>query len=111
LAFVVGSTAGRPVFDLRQTVTEVVLDGSALPVTAVPFADLGGGPGAEVRVLDAGLAGGTDHTLAVGYDVDLPASPPGGGYPPHLVWSGPAGARRLRWNVGFPVPCTAASPE
>ena len=92
LAFVVGPTAGRPVFDLRQTVTEVVLDGLALPLTAVPFVDLGGGPGAEVRVLDAVLASGTDHTLAVGYDVGPPASPPGGGYPPHLVWSGPASA-------------------
>ena len=101
LAFVVGPTAGRPVFDLRQTITEVVLDGAALPVTAVPLVDLGGGPGAEVRVLDAVLASGTGHTLAVGYDVGLPASPPGGGYPPHLVWSGPAGAGRLQWNVGF----------
>jgi hypothetical protein len=101
LAFMVGPTAGRPVFDLRQTVTEVVLDGSALPLEAVPLVDLGGGPGAEVRVLDAVLGSGTDHTLAVGYDVGPPASPPGGGYPPHLVWSGPAGARRLQWNVGF----------
>jgi hypothetical protein len=101
LAFVVGPAAGRPVFDLRQTITEVVLDGLALPVTAVPGVDLGGGPGAEVRVLDAVLASGTGHTLAVGYDVGPPASPPGGGYPPHLVWSGPAGARRLRWNTGF----------
>jgi hypothetical protein len=102
LAFVVGATAGRPVFDLRQPVTEVVLDGLALPVTAVPLVDLGGVPGAEVRVLDAVLASGTHQTLAVGCDVGPPASPPGAParyleswVPANLIWD----QYTLTWEV------------
>src|SRR5262249_8245199 len=44
------------------------------------------------------LAAGSSHTLRLTYDVGLPASPPGGSYPPGLAWSaGP----RLVCNFGF----------
>lgn len=98
LTFVVGPAAGRPMFDLRQTITGVWLDGAPLAVGQVLTRDLGGGPGAELRVLDVPLAAGTGHTLRITYSLGLPASPPGGSYPPGLAWSaGP----RLVFNVGF----------
>jgi hypothetical protein len=98
LTFVVGSAAGRPMFDLRQTITGVWLDGAPLAVGQVLTRDLGGGPGAELRVLDVPLVAGSSHTLRITYTLGLPASPPGGSYPPGLAWSaGP----RLVFNVGF----------
>jgi hypothetical protein len=98
LTFVVGPGAGRPMFDLRQNITGVWLDGAPLAVSQVLTRDLGGGSGAELRVLDVSLPAGSSHTLRFTYDVALPASPAGGGYPPGLAWSaGP----RLVFNVGF----------
>jgi hypothetical protein len=43
---IVGPTAGRPMFDLRQPITGVWLDGVSMPVSAVLTRDLGGGAGA-----------------------------------------------------------------
>jgi hypothetical protein len=98
LAFVMGSAAGRPMFDLRQTITGVWLDGTPLALGQILTHDLGGGPGAELRVLDVPLPAGSSHTLRLTYSVGLPASPAGGSYAPGLAWSpGP----RLVFNVGF----------
>jgi hypothetical protein len=98
VTFQTGASAGRPVFDLRQAITGVWLDGAPLPVSSVLTRDLGGGPGAELKVLDAALAAGSTHTLRLTYSIGLPASPPGGGYPPGLTYG--AGGR-LSWNFGF----------
>jgi hypothetical protein len=98
LTFVVGSAAGRPMFDLRQTITGVWLDGAPVVVGQVLTRDLGGGPGAELRVLDVPLAAGSSHTLRLTYTLGPPASPPGGSYAPGLAWS--AGPRPV-FNVGF----------
>lgn len=54
VAFVVGPTAGRPILDLRQTVTGVWLDGRPLDPTDFASHDVGGGDDAEVRILAAG---------------------------------------------------------
>ena len=64
LTFVVGPAAGRPMFDLRQTITGVWLDGAPLAVGQVLTRDLGGGPGAELRVLDVSLAAGVEPHAA-----------------------------------------------
>ena len=98
ITFQNGAFAGRPVFDLRQPITGVWLDGMPLPLSSVLTRDLGGGPGAELKVLDKDLAAGSTHTLRLTYSIGLPASPPGGGYPPGLTYG--AGGR-LSWNVGF----------
>jgi hypothetical protein len=42
ISFVVGPVAGRPIFDLRQTVTGMWMDGSPLSLTQVLTRDLGG---------------------------------------------------------------------
>ena len=98
LSFVVGPTMGRPIFDLRQTITAVWLDGAPISLNQVLTQDLGGGAGAELKVLDVNCTAGSSHTLRLTYNVGLPASPPGGSYPPGLAWSaGP----RLTFNFGF----------
>ena len=98
VAFEVGPVGGNPVFDLRQTITGLTLDGTVLAPTSAPHRDLGGGPGAEMRVLDAPLAAGSSHVLVVTYDVGAPQSPPGGSYPPQLTWGvGPD----VRLSFGF----------
>jgi hypothetical protein len=98
VTFVTGPVSGKPVFDLRQPITSLVLDGAALAATAAPLTDLGGGADAQMRVLDAVLAPGTTHTLVVGYTLGAPLAPGGGSYPPVLSFSaGP----RVRWSFGF----------
>ena len=87
LTFVVGSAAGRPMFNLRQTITAVWLDGVPVALGQVLTRDLGGGAGAELRVLDVPLDAGSSHTLRIAYSLGLPASPAGGSYPPGLAWS------------------------
>lgn len=98
LSFVVGPTGGRPIFDLRQTITGVLLDGVSLTVAQILTRNLGGGAGGDLRVLDVPLAAGSAHTLRLTYTLGLPASPAGGSYPPNLAWTaGP----RLTFNFGF----------
>jgi hypothetical protein len=98
ITFIVGPTSGRAMFDLRQPITGVMLDGTPLPIGQILTRDLGGGAGAEMRVLDTSLGAGSTHTLRLTYSVGLPLSPAGGGYPPGLAWTaGP----RLAWNLGF----------
>lgn len=98
VTFRTGAFAGRPVFDLRQSITGVWLDGMPLPLSSVLTRDLGGGLGAELKLLNKDLAADSTHTLRLTYSIGLPASPPGGGYPPGLTY-GTGG--RLSWNFGF----------
>ena len=98
LQFVVGPTTGCPILDLRQTITGAWLDGAPLSPAHVLTLDLGGGAGAEVRVLDTVLAPWSAHTLRVTYALGPPSSPAGGSYPPAIAWSaGP----RLTFTFGF----------
>jgi hypothetical protein len=96
--FVTGDRAGNPIFDLRQQVTAAALDGSPVPVSTLGHHDFGGGPHAELRVLESVLAAGSRHTLRVEYRLGPPAASPVGSYPPAIIWgAGP----RLTFNFGF----------
>jgi hypothetical protein len=96
--FVVGPAGGCPIFDLRQTITAVWLDGTPLTPNQVAHHDFGGGPGAELRVVDSVLAAGSSHTLRVTYSLGTPQASTAGSYQPAIAWSpGP----RLRFNFGF----------
>jgi hypothetical protein len=72
LRMVVDGSGGYPALDLRQPVDEVRLDGTVLPPASFAHLDLGGGPGAQMRVLDADLAAGSSHVLEVSSTLDTP---------------------------------------
>jgi hypothetical protein len=63
---------GCPALDLRQPLGSVVVDGDPLPPDACAHRDLGGGPGAEMRVVDRAFVAGTRHRLEVGYALATP---------------------------------------
>jgi hypothetical protein len=93
MRFTVGPTSGNPVFDLRQTIAAATLDGAPLAPAQLAHHDLGGGPDAEVRVLDALLAAGSSHELELSYPLELPAAPNARG----VVWE--PGAGRLSFDL------------
>lgn len=82
--FTVGDVDGRPALDLRQPVDELRLDGSLLPGDAFSHHDLGGGEGADMRVLDRVLAAGSRHRLDLDYRLETPQAE--GALP--VDWSG-----------------------
>jgi hypothetical protein len=98
LEFTMGPQNGNPIFDLRQTITAAWLDGAPLPVAQLAHHDFGGGPHAQLRVVQSVLAAGSTHTLRVTYTLGPPQASPAGSYQPAMTWSaGP----RLAFNFGF----------
>ncbi|MEP6600631.1 MAG: hypothetical protein ABJB49_02325 [Nitrospirota bacterium] len=96
--FIVGPDGGCPIFDLRQTITSVWLDGTPLTPADVALHDFGGGVGAELRVVDSVLAAASSHTLRFVYTLGTPQASTAGSYQPAMTWSaGP----RLAFNFGF----------
>jgi hypothetical protein len=72
VAFTMDGVSGCPALDLRQTVTSLRLDGRPLDPAAWAPTDLGGGPDAQVRVLDVALPEGGEHRLEVEYPLGTP---------------------------------------
>lgn len=98
MEFKMGPQTGCPIFDLRQTITAVWLDGVALPVAKIARHDFGGGANAGLLILEAPLAAGTIHNLQVTYQIGTPQASMAGSYLPAIQWSaGP----RLAVNFGF----------
>jgi hypothetical protein len=83
VGFTMGPLPGCPALDLRQPIDVVVLDGDALPPEAFGHQDLGGGEGAEMRVLDRALTAGSRHRLDLEYQLGTP---------------GAEGAQPIRWD-------------
>jgi hypothetical protein len=73
IELVAGVADGHPTLDLRQEVTGVRLDGRSLAPDAFAPLDLGGGLGAEMRVLDVSLDAETAHQLEIDYDLGTPS--------------------------------------
>jgi hypothetical protein len=67
-----GSVDGYPALDLRQEVEWARLDGQDLKPDDFAPIDLGGGPGASVRVIDVEIETASRHRFEVGYAVDTP---------------------------------------
>lgn len=65
---------GFPALDLRQPVDSFRLDGRTMPGEAFSPEDLGGGPGAEMRVIDRRLEAGGAHRLELRYQLSTPAA-------------------------------------
>ncbi len=98
IAYTVGPTAGNPIFDLRQNITQAWVDGVAFPVAQLAHHDFGVGTFTNLRVIEAVQAAGSVHTLRVQYGLALPDSQLGGSYLPALDWlAGP----KLRFVFGL----------
>lgn len=89
--FRVEDPGGCPALDLRQDLDGLRLDGAALDVAAFAPVDLGGGAGAQMRVLDVEVPAG-DHTVALDYQLAQPAAE--GALP--VEWRGGDG---VRWDL------------
>jgi hypothetical protein len=98
IVYTVGPTAGNPIFDLRQNITQAWVDGAVFPITQLAHHDFGAGAFTNLRVIEAVQAAGSVHTLRVRYDLAVPDSQLGGGYLPALDWlAGP----KLRFVFGL----------
>ena len=98
MEFTMGLQSGKPIFDLRQTITAAWLDGVPLPVAKLAHHDFGGGTDAELRIIETVLVAGSMHTLRVTYTLGTPRASTAGSYQPTMTWSnGP----RLAFNFGF----------
>ena len=98
ITYEVGPTAGNPIFDLRQTITQAWLDGAVFPVAQLAHHGFGSGAFTDLRVLEAVQSAGSVHTLRVIYNLALPNSQLGGSYLPVIEWTaGP----RLRFVFGL----------
>lgn len=98
ITYTVGPTAGNPIFDLRQNITQAWIDGAPFPVTQLAHHDFGGAPFTDLRVIEAAQTAGSVHTLRVQYNLGLPNSQLGGSYLPALEWfAGP----KLRFVFGL----------
>lgn len=93
--FIAGGEDGSPIFDLRQEINSAQLDGQPLDLARLRHHDLGGGPGAELRVIEQALAAGSAHQLRLSYAIGAPQAP---GADPALTW-GDGG--RLAWDFWF----------
>src|SRR5688572_14382337 len=69
IIYTVGPTAGNPIFDLRQDITQAWLDSVLFPVTQLGHHNFGADPFTELRVIEAAQAASSIHTLRVQYDL------------------------------------------
>jgi hypothetical protein len=98
IIYTIGATAGNPIFDLRQTITQAWVDGVLFPVAQLAHHDFGSAAFTNLRVLESVQAAASVHTLRVQYDLALPDSQLGGSYLPALEWTpGP----KLRFVFGL----------
>jgi hypothetical protein len=98
ITYVVGPTAGNPIFDLRQDITAAWLDGVSFPVAQLAHHGFGAGAFTDLRVIESVQSAGSVHTLRVQYALAMPNSQLGGSYLPALEWTaGP----RLRYVFGL----------
>lgn len=86
ISYTVGPTAGNPIFDLRQDITQAWVDGAVFPVAQLAQHDFAVGAFRDFRVMEAVQAAGSVHTLRVQYNLALPDSEMTG-YLPRLEWA------------------------
>ena len=70
--FSMAAGPGLPVFDLRQEIDSALLDGAVVAPGDLGPVDLGGGLGADMRVLDRSLEAGSTHELQLRYPLGTP---------------------------------------
>lgn len=72
LTFALGPEGGMPIFDLRQTITGVTLDGEDLGADRAPFFQPSDDPAARMRAVTEALEPCSMHTLTIEYEVARP---------------------------------------
>ncbi|TDE17343.1 hypothetical protein [Dyadobacter psychrotolerans] len=99
IKYLTGSVSGCPIFDLRQTITEIFEDDSlvATPLNKIFTADFGGGANAGMKVLKQTLPANSAHKLRLKYNIGIPDASTAGSYQPHVDFTG----NRLVFNFGF----------
>lgn len=98
ITYTVGPTAGNPIFDLRQDITNAWLDGVPFAPAQLAHHGFGSGSFTDMRVIESVQSAGSAHTLRVQYLLATPDAQLGGSYLPALEWSaGP----RLRFVFGL----------
>jgi hypothetical protein len=93
--FVMGGTAGCPMFDLRQTIQEAYLNGAAIPPINLAQHDFGGGPDAQLRIVNSSLPASSTNTLRLLYEITQPQSPSS----QPIAWEGTS--TRVYWDFWF----------
>ena len=93
LEFIHGEKKGCPVFDLRQSIAELWLDGKLLDPARAAHHDFGAGPGHGMRILEAVCKPGSAHTLRLRYGLTDPEAPAVGSRLPALTWIPGLGVR------------------
>ena len=93
MEFTVGPNDGNPVFDLRQTIGSATLDGAPIAVSSLAHHSMGGGAGADVRVISHWMTAGSSHVLELTYPVGTPQSNNAG----PIGWS--STSARLAFNI------------
>lgn len=89
--YIVGPSAGRPFFDLRQNISSAWLDGSLFPVAHLATHNFDSTIYTTLRIIDSEQAALSYHTLRLQYDLAVPQSQLGGSYIPVLEWlAGPS---------------------
>lgn len=89
IQFISGVEDGAPIFDLRQDIIRAHLNDEIFSVDKLQHHDFGGGPNAELRILEKTIPSGTENTLTLTYDLNQPNSPrsqPIGWDPPRLYF-------------------------
>jgi hypothetical protein len=86
ITYIVGPTAGNPIFDLRQTIMQAWVDGVMVHVAQIAHHAFGVDQFTELRIVESVQGAGSVHTLRVQYDLALPNAQLGGSYLPALDW-------------------------
>jgi hypothetical protein len=99
IKYLTGNVSGWPIFDLRQSITEIFEDDQvvATPLNKIFTADFGGGANAGMKVLKQSLPANSAHKLRLKYNIGLPNASTAGSYQPHVDFIG----NRLNFNFGF----------
>jgi len=95
MRFIMGNTDGNPVFDFRQDIQEAYLNDVSVPVDKLQHHDFGGGPNAELRILDTIVPANSENTLRLIYGLNQPQAP--NSQP--IGWD--PNSTRLYWDLWF----------
>jgi len=75
LEFLMGVEDGNPIFDLRQNIKEAWINNEPIDIEKLRHHDFGGGPGAELIILEKAISKGSKNILKLHYELNKPNCP------------------------------------